>query len=224
MKINKLIDATLINPKAAIQDYIILAEDVIKYDLRGVVVPTFALDHVREILKGSKIITSTVIDFPLGLSDTYIRFKAIEYAINHHADEIDLVINPVFINASKFYSIEDELSTIYEYFKIPIKAIVDRKLLYKVDEDGHGNGSKIGNAIEIISSMLGVTHIKTGTGYFGKATDCLVKIYTLHSTKPIKAAGGIKHYNQAIKLINAGASILGTSNHLQIIKEQDENS
>jgi deoxyribose-phosphate aldolase len=165
--INSYIDATLINPKSSIQEYIVLAENAIKYNLRGLVVPTFALDYIKKIIKGEKLKVSAVIDFPLGLSDTFVRFKEIEYSVNHHANEIDLVINPVFINARKFRSIEDELVTIFEEFHVPVKAIVDWFMIDNVTAK---------DAIRTISKMIGVSHIKTGTGWYGKVFDKSCKI------------------------------------------------
>ena len=213
MKLNKYIDSTLISTTAAINDYYQLAEDAVKYNFRAIVVPTFILDYIKTILKGTDVLTATVVDFPLGLADTYTRYKDIEYAVNHHVQEVDLVINPTFINMNKLGSIEDELLGMYEEFHIPIKAIVDFGIIGIYNEILY-------TAINKISQMPGISHIKTGTSWFYDSVDTsIVNIYLKHSMKPIKAAGGINALGQCTNLINAGASIIGTSSAVGIINE-----
>jgi deoxyribose-phosphate aldolase len=212
MELNKYIDSTLISPTASINDYYKLAEDAVKHKFRAIVVPTFILSYISTILKGTNVLTAAVVDFPLGLADTYTRFKDIEYAKNHHVQEIDLVINPTFINGERFGSIEDELCSIYEEFHISIKAIVDFGLVKEKEV--------LYNSIKQISSMPGVGCIKTGTGWFYKVLkDLDVWLYKKNSNKPIKAAGGIKSLERTKCLIEAGASIIGTSSAVEIINE-----
>ncbi len=179
--------------------------------------PKFVLD-AKKLLKGSKVKVATVIGFPYGFNTIAEKVAEIEDAIKKGADEVDMVINLSALKSGDMKYLEDEivacLKPVYESRKV-IKVIVESGMLTD-------NELIAGCALY---SNYDIDFMKTSTGYADKGASVhAVSIMRAHLPKRIgiKASGGIRSYQFAMELINAGATRLGCSASLLIMREARE--
>ena len=171
------------------------------------------LTIARERL-GSKSTTKliSVIAFPFGFIPTYNKRKEAEYAIEKGADELDLVPNYFALKEGNIELFAEEINQISE-LGIPVRVIIDANILI--------NSSKLSMAIDALIDA-GAIGIQIGNG-FGPSVS---KDQTKHVSKlvknrcSIKAVGGIKTFDQAIEIIEAGSTYIGTSFGFEITQEQ----
>ena len=175
-----------------------------------------SLSHLpiaRERL-GSKSITKliSVIAFPFGFIPTFNKLKEAEYAIEKGAEELDLVPNYFALKQGNIELFAEEINQISE-LGIPVRVIIDSNIL--------SNLSKLSIAIEALIDA-GAIGIQVGNG-FGPSVS---KDQTNHVSKlvknrcSIKTVGGIKTFDQAIEIIEAGSTYIGTSFGFEITQEQ----
>ena len=175
-----------------------------------------SLSHLpiaRERL-GSKSTTKliSVIAFPFGFIPTFNKLKEAEYAIEKGAEELDLVPNYFAIKQGNIELFAEEINQISE-LGIPVRVIIDANILI--------NSSKLSMAIDALIDA-GAIGIQIGNG-FGPSVS---KDQTKHVSKlvknrcSIKAVGGIKTFDQAIEIIEAGSTYIGTSFGFEITQEQ----
>ena len=175
-----------------------------------------SLSHLpiaRERL-GSKSITKliSVIAFPFGFIPTFNKLKEAEYAIEKGAEELDLVPNYFALKEGNIELFAEEINQISE-LGIPVRVIIDSNIL--------SNLSKLSIAIEALIDA-GAIGIQVGNG-FGPSVS---KDQTNHVSKlvknrcSIKTVGGIKTFDQAIEIIEAGSTYIGTSFGFEISQEQ----
>ncbi len=208
--INSLIDHTNLKPAASEKDILKLCEEALKYNFRGVCVNPIWLPLVSNYIKNKSIKIIAVCDFPLGSSLTAARCKEAELVIKNGAEEIDIVLQIPFLKSKKYKEIEKDIEKIVNIVHPQgrIKVIIEAPIL-SVEE--------ILSATAIAESA-GADFIKSGTGTNGPVTAVQIRRIKSATTLPIKAAGGIKNTDYAVKLLNAGASILGSSSSVKIIK------
>ena len=171
------------------------------------------LPIARERL-GSKSITKliSVIAFPFGFIPTFNKLKEAEYAIEKGAEELDLVPNYFALKEGNIELFAEEINQISE-LGIPVRVIIDANILI--------NSSKLSMAIDALIDA-GAIGIQIGNG-FGPSVS---KDQTKHVSKlvknrcSIKAVGGIKTFDQAIEIIEAGSTYIGTSFGFEITQEQ----
>ena len=171
------------------------------------------LPIARERL-GSKSITKliSVIAFPFGFIPTFNKLKEAEYAIEKGAEELDLVPNYFALKQGNIELFAEEINQISE-LGIPVRVIIDANILI--------NSSKLSMAIDALIDA-GAIGIQIGNG-FGPSVS---KDQTNHVSKlvknrcSIKTVGGIKTFDQAIEIIEAGSTYIGTSFGFEITQEQ----
>ena len=171
------------------------------------------LPIARERL-GSKSITKliSVIAFPFGFIPTFNKLKEAEYAIEKGAEELDLVPNYFALKQGNIELFAEEINQISE-LGIPVRVIIDSNIL--------SNLSKLSIAIEALIDA-GAIGIQIGNG-FGPSVS---KDQTNHVSKlvknrcSIKTVGGIKTFDKAIEIIEAGSTYIGTSFGFEITQEQ----
>jgi len=171
------------------------------------------LSIARERL-GSKSTTKliSVIAFPFGFIPTSNKLKEAEYAIEKGAEELDLVPNYLALKEGNIELFAEEINQISE-LGIPVRVIIDAKTLL--------NSSKLSMAIDALIDA-GAIGIQIGNGFGPSAS----KDQTNHVSKivknrcSIKTVGGIKTFDQAIEIIEAGSTYIGTSFGFEITQEQ----
>lgn len=212
MKLNKLIDHTLLKPEATKAQIEKLCGEAKEYDFKSVCVNPHYVKYAKELLKESDVLVCTVIGFPLGQNTTAIKVAETKDAIQNGADEIDMVIN---IGALKSKDEDYVLNEIKEIRKAckgkTLKVIIETCLL--TDEE------KI-TACKL-SNEAGADFVKTSTGFSthgATVEDVKLMRETVGEDMGVKASGGIRDRETALKMVEAGATRLGVSAGVEIVK------
>lgn len=217
MNLNLMIDHTKLGANVNKDQIDQLILEAKTYEFKSVCVNPVWVKYAKEALKDSKVLVCTVIGFPHGTHLADVKAFETKRAINDGADEIDMVIN-VFALKSKDYQ------TTYE----EIKGVVDQangKCVKVIIETCYLTKDEIVKACEIAMKAQ-ATFVKTSTGFgTGGATveDVLLMKKTVGNQLEVKASGGVRTYQDAIKMIEAGATRIGTSNGIQIVTGGNQN-
>ncbi|MBR4027540.1 MAG: deoxyribose-phosphate aldolase [Lachnospiraceae bacterium] len=216
-QILSMVDHTLLLQTATWEEIKAICDDGIKYETASVCIPTCYVKKAKEYM-GDKCKVCTVIGFPNGNYTTAVKVFETKDAVANGADEIDMVINVGMLKAKEYDYILNEIKAIKEACDGRIlKVIIETCLL--TDEE------KI-KMCEIVTAS-GADFIKTSTGFStAGATFADVELFAKYvgSDVKIKAAGGISSMSDAEKFIELGASRLGTSRIVKIVKNQDNGS
>lgn len=210
----KKCDHTLLSQTATWEEIRSLCDDGMRYHTASVCIPPFFVKKAKEYVKDSLKIC-TVIGFPNGYSKTSVKCFEVKEAILDGADEIDMVINLGLLKEKKYDEVKDEIRKIKEICGDKILKVIIETCLLSDDE------KKI--MCKIVSDS-GADFIKTSTGFSkAGATYEDVKLFSENVSNgvKIKAAGGISSLEAAEKFIELGASRLGTSRVVKIIKEDN---
>ncbi len=207
------VDHTLLAQNATWDEIEAICDDGIKYETASVCIPASYVKQAKEYV-GEKLAICTVIGFPNGYSTTATKVFETADAVKNGADEIDMVINVGWLKDKKYDEILNEINEIKDACNGKIlKVIIETCLL--TDEE------KI-KMCEIVSNS-NADYIKTSTGFStAGATKADIELFAKHTTngKKIKAAGGIASIEDAEDFINLGASRLGTSRIVKIVKNE----
>ncbi len=207
------VDHTLLSQNATWEEIKSICDDGMKYETASVCIPASYVKQAKEYVV-EKLSICTVIGFPNGYSTTATKAFETADAVKNGADEIDMVINVGWLKDKKYDEILNEINEIKEACNGKLlKVIIETCLL--TDEE------KI-KMCEIVSNS-NADYIKTSTGFStGGATKADIELFAKHTTngKKIKAAGGIASIEDAEDFINLGASRLGTSRIVKIVKNE----
>lgn len=211
------IDYTLLKPEATRAHITELCARAKEFNFMAVCINPYHVRQAARELAESAIKTCTVVGFPLGANTSKIKAAEAVEAVKQGASEIDFVINIGELKSGNERAVKNDVCAIVDSVKdiapdTVVKAILETCLL--TDDE------KI-KACEICVSA-GVDYVKTSTGFSsGGATVedvALLKNITGPQTG-VKASGGIKDFNTAIKMLKVGATRLGTSSGVQIMRE-----
>ena len=214
MNIAPYIEHTVLKPTTTISDVEKLCAEAMQYDFAAVCVPPLFVKKAKELTAGSSVKVATVIGFPFGYSAIEAKVAEIILAILDGADELDMVINISAIKNKDWQFLASEINTVMPIIK------GKRKIIKVIIESGILTDEEIITCCDIYGAA-GVDFMKTSTGYAEKgATVHAVQLMRAHlaSTIKIKASGGIKDYDFALQLINAGADRIGCSSSLYVSK------
>lgn len=213
-EIARYIDHTLLSPSATRADITRLCSEAKEYGFFAVCVNPY---HVRQAVKelaSSQVAVATVIGFPLGANLTDIKIAEAQRAISEGAEELDLVINIAALKDKEVDFVTDEIRSIVKVSKDHlVKVIIECDLL--TDEE------KVAATEACVKAGAGM--VKTSTGFVkdgkGATVDDIILIKkTLAGAKlGIKASAGIRDYEKARALVDAGATRLGTSSGIAIV-------
>lgn len=212
------VDHTLLAVDATWEQIRAICDDGMKYGTASVCIPASYVKEACDYVDG-KLAICTVIGFPNGYSTTNAKCFEAADAVQNGAKEVDMVINVGWLKDKRYDDLLAEIKAIREAIDtvksgIILKVIIETCLL--TDEE------KI-KMCEIVSAS-GADYIKTSTGFSkGGATFDDVKLFADHVEKhlKIKAAGGISSIEDAEKFVALGASRLGTSRIVKIVKANE---
>lgn len=211
MELNKYIDHTNLKQDMSEQDLIKLVNEAKEYDFFSICINPCWVTLASELLAGSNTNVCSVIGFPLGANTTNIKVLEAKEAIDNGASEIDMVINVSKLKDKDYEYVYNEIKKIKEAIGDNVlKVIIEACLL--TDEEKT-------IACQIIMKA-GADFVKTSTGMStGGATVEDVKLFkeVVGDTTLIKAAGGVRTYEDAISMIEAGANRIGTSGGVKIV-------
>ena len=217
MKIENImdkVDHTLLAQGATENDIKQICDDAVKYNTASVCIPPSYVKFAKEYLNG-RIAVCTVIGFPNGYNTTAVKCSETQDAIDNGADEIDMVINIGHVKNGRYDLVLDEIKQ--------IKAVCGKNILKVIIETCLLTEEEKIRMCQVVTQS-GADFIKTSTGFAGGgATFEDIKLFAEHvgENVRIKAAGGIKSFDDAEKFISLGATRLGTSRLVSILKNQD---
>lgn len=212
MKLNKYIDHTILKPETTKEQVGQILAEAKEYDFASVCVNPTWVAYAAQELKDSDVKVCTVIGFPLGANTPALKAFETKDAIENGADEIDMVIN---IGALK--SKNDEL--VLEDIKAVVEASGDKLVKVIIETCLLTEEEKV-KACQL-SKEAGADFVKTSTGFStGGATveDVALMRKTVGPDMGVKASGGARSYEDAIAFIEAGATRIGASSGVAIMK------
>ncbi len=206
------VDHTLLDRAAKWSDIKTLCDDALTFGTASVCIPPSYVKQTAEYLDG-RLAVCTVIGFPNGYNTTEVKCAETREAVRNGADEIDMVINIGWLKEGKYDELLGEINA--------IKAACDGKLLKVIIETCVLSDDEKIKMCEIVSQS-DADFIKTSTGFAGGgATFEDIALFAKHVTGglKIKAAGGIRSFEDAERFIALGADRLGTSALVKLMKE-----
>ena len=212
MKLNKYIDHTLLKQDATEQHIDRLLSEAREYDFVSVCVNPCWVSHAKTALVDTDVKVCTVVGFPLGATTSAVKAYETKEAIQNGADEIDMVINVGALKSGNADLVESDIRAVVEASgdKL-VKVIIETCLL--TDEE------------KVLACQLaqkaGADFVKTSTGFStGGATlpDVQLMRQTVGPDMGVKAAGGARSYADAVAFVEAGATRIGTSSGVAILK------
>lgn len=212
MNISSFIEHTNLSPTLTIKDIDRLVEEAIQYKFFGICVPPFWVKRAQREIGSANVALITVAGFPLGYSMTESKLDEMKRAIDDGADEIDVVWNITSFKTGIPW-------TKVEIAKCSRLAHDHQKLLKVIIETAYLSDSEIEQACKLCADA-GADFVKTSTGFapHGAKVEHIARMKnSLPSEVGIKASGGIKTSEQAVSMIVAGASRIGTSSGISIV-------
>ena len=212
--LNKYFDHTLLKPEATSDQIDKIIEEAREYDFYSVCVNSSYVSRCYEALKDTDVKVAAVVGFPLGACTTQSKAFETEEACMDGASEIDMVLNVGKFKSFDYDYIRDDIKAVVmaaEKFEAIVKVILETCLLTK---------DEIVEACKL-AKEAGAHFVKTSTGFStGGATeeDVALMKKTVGDTMQVKASGGIRDYETAMKMIEAGADRLGCSASVNIMK------
>lgn len=206
-----IIDHTLLKPEATENEIVEICKEAIKYKFFAVCInPAFVYLAKRE-LSGTSIQIASVVGFPLGANETYIKAFESERAIKAGADEVDMVINIGFLKSKDYKKLGKDISEVANAISPKILKVIIETCLLTEEE-------KI--IASSIAASSGAKFVKTSTG-FNKGGATVEDIALIRSVVGkdigVKASGGIRDFETAVKMVKAGASRIGASKSIEIV-------
>jgi deoxyribose-phosphate aldolase len=213
MDIAPYIDHTVLKPILTEREVEQICHEASQFHFAAVCIPPPMVAFSKSQLDATPVKVATVIGFPFGYSVTGAKLKEIEDSDRQGADEFDAVINLIHLKACNWSQLEQEM-------RILVQFVHDRKKIIKVIiESGMLSDNEIIDCCKLYGP-LGIDFLKTSTGYAerGASLDA-VRLMKEHLPKmvKIKASGGIRTYDFAKQLIEAGADRLGCSASIAIV-------
>lgn len=212
--LNKYIEHTLLKQDAQKEDFEKLFAEARENNFFGVCINPAYVKMAKEALEGTDVKVVTVIGFPLGANKTEVKAFEASCAVADGADEIDMVINVSALKDKDYDYVREDIKAVNIASKTsPLKVILETDLL---------NQDEIKKACELCVDAK-ADFVKTSTGFVkngvgAKAEDVKLMYETVsNSGLKVKASGGIRDKEAAIKMIEAGASRLGTSSGVKIV-------
>lgn len=211
-EIAKYIDHTLLKAEASKEQIEKLCKEAREHEFASVCVNPCNVDKCYRLLEGSNVKVCTVIGFPLGATTINVKkYEAID-AVENGATEVDMVIN---IGRLK----DKDYDYVYSDIAAVVDAVKDRAIVKVIIETALLHDDEKVKAVEL-SVKAGAHFIKTSTGFStsGASIEDVSLMKRISDGKAqVKASGGVRTYDDAMAMINAGATRLGTSNSLNII-------
>ncbi len=208
----KYIDHTLLKPEATALDIERLCEEAKQHGFFSVCINPSLVDWASGCLEGSAVKICTVVGFPLGAHETQIKVHETSCAIEQGAHEIDMVLNLGSLKSGLWNIVGADIAAVVEAARgRTVKVILETALLTNEEK-----------ALACrVSKEAGAQFVKTSTG-FGPSGATVEDVQLMRAAVGnefgVKASGGIRDYAMAVQMIQAGATRLGTSAGVAIVR------
>ena len=220
----KTVDHTLLKPNSTEADVRKLCEEAAEHHFAAVCILPCHVRLAARALKGTDVKVATVVSFPFGADTTGVKAAAVRDAIVGGASEIDVVMNISKFLSGEFSYVAEELASLNgEVSAVAMNNGLNDVVLKVIIEAGFLTDEMKRLAVQIVASS-GADFVKTSTG-FGPGGATQEDVSLLREEAPeglsVKASGGIRTLEDAIEMLNAGASRLGTSGSVAIMEEAE---
>lgn len=220
----KTVDHTLLKPDTREQEIVRLCEEAARYHFAAVCVPPCYVRLAANELRGADVKVATVVSFPFGYDATPVKAAAVREAISGGAVELDIVMNISKFLSGEFDYVADELATLVQEVSVVAMNNGLNDVVVKVIVETAYLSDKMKRLATQIVAASGADFIKTSTG-FGPAGATPEDVSVLREEAPeglaVKASGGIRTLDDALDMLNAGASRLGMSSSVAVMKEAE---
>lgn len=210
-----MVDHTNLHADATISDFRLLCDQAKAYGFKSVAINTYPVAMCRKMLEGSEVLTGAAVGFPLGQMTIATKVAEAENAVSDGAQEFDYVLNVGKLKEHDYAYIEEEMR---QLTAVARRAGICCKVIF---ETCYLSKEEIIEAAKI-ASRVKPDFVKTSTG-FGTAGATLENVRLMKencgSDVQVKAAGGIRTWEAAKAMIEAGATRLGTSSGIKIVEE-----
>ncbi len=211
----KYVDHTLLTQTATWEEIKQICDEAVAYRTASVCIPPSYVKRAKEYL-GDKMAVCTVIGFPNGYNTTAVKEFETKDAVANGADEIDMVINLGWVKEGNYAAVLEEIKT--------VKAACGGRLLKVIIETCLLTEAEKIELCRVVTEA-GAEFIKTSTGFSkAGATFADIELFAKHIGEGVrmKAAGGIASLEDAERFLALGASRLGTSRIVKLIKENEK--
>jgi deoxyribose-phosphate aldolase len=212
--IARLIDHTLLKPDARPEQVEQLCAQACEHGFATVCINSCYVPLCRRRIEGSGVRVCAVIGFPLGAMLREAKAAEATAAVNLGADELDMVMNIGWFKAGADDMVVSDIHRVVDAAqRRPVKVIIETCLLTEAEKE---------RATRLVAES-GAAFVKTSTGFsIGGATveDVMLLARVAAGRVGVKAAGGIRDYSTALKMIEAGATRIGTSSGVTIVNEE----
>jgi deoxyribose-phosphate aldolase len=215
----RMIDHTILKPEASEEAVRKICAEALQYNFASVCINPSYVHLVAELLKGSEVKVCTVIGFPLGANTSEVKAFETDNAIKNGAHEVDMVINIGKMKSGDYNYVKEDIMAVVNAAgnRALTKVIIETSLL---TEEEKVIACKL-------SKEAGADFVKTSTGFsIGGATPEDIKLMreTVGPELGVKASGGVRSYEDAVRVIEAGATRIGASASIAICEGKESNS
>lgn len=216
--LSSYIDHTILKPETTESQIRQLCKEALENQFFSVCVNTSFVPLCKELLKGSSVKVCAVVGFPLGAMSTPAKAFETKWAVENGADEIDMVIQIGALKAHQYDYVREDIRKVVEAAQgRTVKVIIETSLLTRDEKIMACQLSKDAKA----------HFVKTSTGFNGGGAtveDVQLMKATVGDALEVKASGGVRDQATAEAMIRAGATRLGTSSGVQLVKNQSVTS
>jgi deoxyribose-phosphate aldolase len=209
----EMMDHTLLDPSSTYGELEKLCEEAIRYGFGAVCINPVHVRLASQLLRDRGVKVCTVIGFPFGATPKRVKAFETSLAVADGADEVDMVMNVGALRSRDYDCVKDDIEAVVRAAKAAVvKVIIETG--YLTDKE------KVKACL--IAKEARAQFVKTATGYGPSGAsvhDVRLMRKTVGGQMGVKAAGGIRHFNQVCRLVMAGANRLGTSRSVAILKE-----
>jgi len=213
MQLNKMIDHTKLGASINKEQIDKLIAEAKEFDFKSVCVNPVWVKYAKHQLKKTDVLVCTVIGFPHGTHQPQVKAFEAGEAVKDGADELDMVINVNALKSKDYHTISAEIKGVVEKGEgRTVKVILET--CYLTPEE-------IVKASEL-AVQAGAHFVKTSTGFGtsgAKIEDVQLMKKTVGDRAQVKASGGVRTYEDAVKMVEAGATRIGTSNGVDIVQK-----
>lgn len=211
MKLNQYIDHTILKATATVQDVTQLCAEAKTHEFFSVCINSAWVSLAKSLLAGSSVKVCSVVGFPLGAMSGAAKVFEAKQAVADGADEVDMVINVGALQSGQADAVREEIRA--------IKQAIGERVLKVIIETCYLSDDEKVLACKLALDA-GADFVKTSTGFgTGGATfeDVRLMLDTVAGKASVKASGGVRDAETAVKYIEMGVMRLGTSNGIKIV-------
>jgi len=215
LKLENYIEHTLLKPDALINDVKVLIDEAVSYKFCGICINPLYVSFAKEYLEENPLKIVTVIGFPLGANLSSTKAFETQKALEDGADELDMVIDIGAIKDKKYTRAENDIKAVVNAAGCKfVKVILETDLLSR-EEIIEACKVSINAGAQFVKTSTGF--VKGGVGATAENVKLMYEIVSPHGMQ-VKASGGVKDRETAIKMIESGAARIGTSSGVKIVK------